>query len=95
MMQRVIGTASVVAILTLSGAGSAAGEQSQSPGLEPSRPPGAPTATTANPCAATNPCAAKNPTSAKNRAVRSPAWTGSAAGELTVDRFSGRSVSDR
>jgi hypothetical protein len=95
MLQRVIGTASIVAVLTFAGAGGAAGEQSQTPGLQPVQE-GSRQGAAGNPCAATNPCAAKNPTSAKNRALRSPAWLdGAAAAQVRVDRFSGGGLSDR
>lgn len=89
MMQRVIGTASVVAILTLAAVGGAVAEQSQSRGPDADPRPGATSATAANPCAA------KNPTSAKDRALRAPAWAGSVAAEQRVDRFSGGPLSDR
>jgi hypothetical protein len=94
MMHRVIGTASVVAILTLAGTGGAAGEPSQSPARGPDQRPGSSAAAGSNPCAAVNPCAAKNPISAKDRAVRAPAWVGGAA-QVGVDRFSNGPVSDR
>jgi hypothetical protein len=95
MLQRVIGMASVVAILTCAGAGGAAGEQSQTLGIQPGPPVGGHGAA-ANPCAAVNPCAAKNPTTAKNRALRAPAWVdGAGLPQARVDRFSGVPVSDR
>jgi hypothetical protein len=96
MLQRVIGTASIVMTLTLAGAGGAAGEPSQTPGLQPALRQSVPQAAAGNPCAAVNPCAARNPTAAKNRAVRSPAWVDEAGPvPAQVDRFSGKSVSDR